>query len=424
LEKRDLVHKNLENPAQEHPASPTEETSYIEPPASNSQRTFLRSSTKNNVATEVPGIDQELKNRAKQLIEPKSMPPLPLATNNDEPRFASVAPANSIKFVPPTQEADELELSPLSMNRQVIEQQPVATSSEKAPVVNNPYRSSFSSDKKFAPTVKEYSITEKNVTRNDSHNPPRVGVPFVVFMLLLFYASIVTLLCVHLYLESWVGNPQELESLPDIVPVIKDGQTVYHLVPEGRKLPAGHLLSLHESRRFGNIEVTAVKVTYGPVEFEHRQADSHKQNVAGKPAYKLWLEVKNVSTDQTFAPLDRQLLLMKVADKNHPDRLRSNHFLSAVTDRLNLDEHLLVYNLPKTSNLKFKDHQDDDILKPGVTQTIYIPVEPVASMTTPTEMIWRVQLRKGYHPQTHHGVTTLVEIKFNTRDVVIEQPVG
>ena len=33
------------------------------------------------------------------------------------------------------------------------------------------------------------------------------------------------------------------------------------------------------------------------------------------------------------------------------------------------------------------------------------------------DLVWRVQIRKGYHPQSLRGVTTLIDVQFNSQDI-------
>jgi hypothetical protein len=415
---------------------------------------------------ESPAIDPALMAKAKQMIQPpaaeaKSPPKAkpPVAAKPISPPASAVPPA------PPAAETTVFPGFP-SFDADPVEEAPgagfgfpdfAATTSEpeatgfhimdatpapQAPVT--PAKAVVSSPKPVAkekppaPAVKsvaaEKVVAEKAVQKpaaktsakatkkQDDEEPAKnTGVPFIVFIVMLVYSSLITLYCVHLYIEGWTGNPKELESLPDIKPEIKEGEVVYKLVPEGRKVPAGHTLELGQSRRFGNILVSPKKVTYGAVKFDHYSGDAKKTYPASDPALKLWVEFKNVSENQIFAPIDRELLLTRVPDRSNPKWLRSNQFLAQSKERSSPGKQLLMYDLPVSSDWNFHDVPEALVLKPGESKSVYLPSVPVELDQQTGRMVWRMQIRKGYDPKTRHGVTTLVEVVFNANSVTRDE---
>ena len=50
-------------------------------------------------------------------------------------------------------------------------------------------------------------------------------------------------------------------------------------------------------------------------------------------------------------------------------------------------------------------------LAPGESRETYIPAEEVVELADGPWM-WPVQFRKGYHPNSFRGVTTLIDVRF------------
>ena len=239
-----------------------------------------------------------------------------------------------------------------------------------------------------------------------------------LFIIVLSYASAITLICAILIMQSFQAKKHDLESLPDLKPPMKDDEIAYRLVPEAAKLPPGHTLKLGESRRFGNVRVTPTKVVYEPLEFTHYSPTSDKTRVASKPVMKLWLKFENVSKDQKFAPLDRKLMLMRIVDPKRREYMRSNQFLCPADSKGDLDKTSLLYNLEMVGDWDFAGVKDDPVLSPGETLDIYLPSSEEAYDKMDGEITWRVQFRKGYNPKSKRGVTTLIEVIFDKKQVI------
>jgi CRISPR/Cas system CSM-associated protein Csm4 (group 5 of RAMP superfamily) len=59
-------------------------------------------------------------------------------------------------------------------------------------------------------------------------------------------------------------------------------------------------------------------------------------------------------------------------------------------------------------------------LEPGEKLETFIPSDEEATSLS-GDLVWRVQFRKGYNPSSKRGVTTLIDVRFNSRDVKDER---
>lgn len=240
----------------------------------------------------------------------------------------------------------------------------------------------------------------------------------ILLVMLASYASAITIGLVYVLLFGPKPQSNQLESLPDIQPL--PGQK-FQIIPVEAELPPGHTLELGgEGERFGNVFVKPLRVTRGPVEFQYFQAGATEvTREPTRPVLKLWLEFRNVSSNQVFSPLDLRLLSWEFTRDSDMRRF-SNQFVRPVdTDR----EH---------PNLVFTmTHSPDDpwdivgqnvgtVLKPDETCVMFIPTEAENLETLNGDLIWRVQFRKGFHPETLHGVTTLIDVRFDSEQIESE----
>ena len=228
-------------------------------------------------------------------------------------------------------------------------------------------------------------------------------------LILISYASAVTLGFLYL-LYYGATNPagHGLESLPDVVPKKTSGISI---AKETASLPAGHELQVGDSRRFGNIEVSVLKVTRGPIHFQHF-SDSSKSRLPTAPVLKLWLRFKNVSTNQEIAPLDDQLLFRRFG-KNRFE-YRSNQFVRLASQQKDPDaKRIIAFDHIIGSGWDLADLPLDKPLKPGESHDYYVPTCENDLDILTGELVWRVHIRKGYSSRGN-GVTTLFEVRFNS----------
>ncbi|MBA3313885.1 MAG: hypothetical protein H0T47_11460 [Planctomycetaceae bacterium] len=234
--------------------------------------------------------------------------------------------------------------------------------------------------------------------------PAAGGISRGTFLAVTIYASAITAVCLGLAYFLLTNRQHQLESLPDVVPPMNDDGTLTRvLVPPGAKLPSGHVLSLGESRRFGDLRVTPIKVTREPLEFVHFQ--SEEQREAAGDVLKLWLKLENVG-EKSFAPLDENLLFYRTFDTAGGSRLKANNFVTTA-DR-STDDLIPIFDHPIGSDWDLAGQNLGATLEPGASIDTYVPTETdVSDPSGP--LVWRIHLRKGIAPNGW-GVTTLVEV--------------
>lgn len=231
------------------------------------------------------------------------------------------------------------------------------------------------------------------------------GVPRRLFMMVVGYAVAVTLALIWLYLTR--GRRHPLESLPDIAPKQQG-----YLIPEDTSLPYGHTLKLGQTGRYGSLEITPLKVTRGPATVAFvDNGDSFRTEGA---VLKLWLRIRNVSAEQTVQPFGRRLHLMRGHPKGR-SREAANTFVCRADDRTKEGDLILPYNL--RTDLKLKGQQLERKLKPGEEYTTYIATAEEGLDRLQGKLVWRVHFRKGYNPDSGHGVTTLIDVVFDSAEI-------
>lgn len=245
-------------------------------------------------------------------------------------------------------------------------------------------------------------------------------VPRQHFILVAGYASAVTLALLYLLLVGLTSKPHFLESLPDLVPEIrKDGAVGMPRVLPHFDLPPGHELKLGESQRFGNVVVTPVKVTRGPLRFVHAYGNKNAALPQSGPVLKLWLKLENVSKTQEFPPLDRTLVYRRIYDPKLQADFALPFLCPEAERKAENGEHFLVYDMPEFSEFLLEGQQIDRWLTPGESYETYIPSQDnLTQLSGP--WVWRVLLRKGLNPQSGRGVTTLFDVKFSADQITAE----
>lgn len=251
------------------------------------------------------------------------------------------------------------------------------------------------------------------------------GVSPLLFKVTLSYASAMTIACAYLIyqlLSVGTAASNNLESLPDKAPprATKGKTTSLQFIPPEAPMPWGHTLALGESQRFGSLRLTPLRVTRGALEFVHYDENSKAKRDAAGPVLKLYLRMENVSDDQEFPPLDRDLVFGREADKKDFGLFLSNNWVCKVSEKKRAGQRLLVYDLPIGGAWNLKGQDLDRELKPGETMETYIPTAAEEIDTLTGQLVWRVHFRKGYNPQSLRGVTTVVEVVFDSDQIEIE----
>ena len=230
---------------------------------------------------------------------------------------------------------------------------------------------------------------------------------------LISYAS-ATLVLIYLLLTMSTAKPHQLESLPDVEP-LPDGVSMELVIP-GADMPPGHTLKLGGSQRFGNILVEPLRVTREPVEFAHFSGESGRGagKPGTKPVLKLWVRFSNVSSDQTIAPLDADLLFARLL--RNSGRIRANQFVCRASDKTEDGDQVLVFDHPPTSEWDLIGQQLGTPLAPGESVEMFVPTEESGLDALTGQLIWRVHFRKGYSPKGY-GVTTVFEVAFDSSQI-------
>ena len=232
----------------------------------------------------------------------------------------------------------------------------------------------------------------------------------VLLLIIGSYASLITIYAIYLTL---MGRTHQLESLPDLKTVQQQGGRAVVPRPEN-DLPKGHELKIGQSQRYGNIRVTPLRVTRGPIKFVHFTNDPDQKRDPSLDVLKLWLKFENVSAEQTITPIDPTLMYFQ---KGHSPVISYN-VIFRQEDRKKQDG-LFFYNYvrPVESEWQIVGQDANRALLPHENYETFIPSqEQIEDLTG--DVIWRVHFRKGYGPQTGNGVTTLIDVRFNSNDVV------
>ncbi len=289
----------------------------------------------------------------------------------------------------------------------------VTATSEETPVANaeTPHEMESSPHEELSSAIVSDSAVLSAPTVTKPADKDHITVSKSAILLLFSYSSAITLGFLYLlYYGSANKSDYGLESLPDVVPQKKKTASI-SVYKETAEMPAGHDLQIGDSQRFGNIEVTVLKVTRGSVQFRHF-ADANKSRLPSAPVLKLWLRFKNVSQDQEIAPLDDQLLFTR-AGKNRFS-YRSNQFVVRAEQKANRDaKRIIAFDHIIGSGWDLANLPLDKPLQPGKSRDYYVPTCENDLDILTGELVWRVHIRKGYSSRGN-GVTTLFEVRFNS----------
>jgi|GEM_PF-1536379 hypothetical protein len=256
-------------------------------------------------------------------------------------------------------------------------------------------------------------VGEKPISDTGGYSRRSRGPSPKVFQILVSYSILITIAFLYLFFSFFQAKPHQLESLPDIAPA-EEGE--FRLIRENASLAPGHTLQIGETQRFGNIEVTPLGVVRGSLEFEHFQGALGNDVPPTRPVYKLKLKIKNVSDDQVFAPLDTDLLALREHDPKDYDRVYANSWVCKASNLGNRENRVLMYNHPPTSEFDIKGFIARP-LTPGEEVETFLPTVEEGLGVLEGNLVWRFLIRKGFHPSTMNGVTTLVEVSFSSDSI-------
>jgi hypothetical protein len=273
-----------------------------------------------------------------------------------------------------------------------------------------------------APAPAPVALPDTTVTQEvagfvENESASRQKFLFLLLIIVGSYASAVTIVLVYMLIR---GQASALESLPDLVPVVgKNGELSWTYSPPMNDVAPGHVLELGQSRRFGNVKVTPLKVTRGIVQFEHYSGEARLARNPTEPVLKLWVRFENVSRDQTFAPLDPHVLF-KRNSINLGQKIQANAFVTREAERKKGKSLFYIFDMPVLSEFRMVGQNLNRSLEPGESVETFIPSEEEARDLN-GDLVWRFQFRKGYHPTSKRGVTTLIDVRFNSDQITDER---
>lgn len=233
------------------------------------------------------------------------------------------------------------------------------------------------------------------------------------------YAIAITLLMIFCLMTGRLklfGNAA-LESLPDIRPL---DSNEFRKVPDGTPVPEGHVLKLGESRRFGDVVLTPVKVTREPLMFEQFQTKAPATTLTTDPVLKLWLRFENRSGSYAFPPFDAGLMSHRTPRFSTDESTIVNSMLNVSSPGTSSPVRVLNFLQTMDNAFVIVGQQSGKVILPEETFETFIACsEEIQYITaTPeTGYTWRVQFRKGVHESSGHGVTTLVDVLFSEADI-------
>eukprot|EP00913_Durusdinium_trenchii_P035301 g33031.t1 len=242
--------------------------------------------------------------------------------------------------------------------------------------------------------------------------PSTNGTPVVSRLLFLIVAGYASAITIALIVVWFYYQRSKQLNLPDVVPKqTADGKISFNYYAEDAPMPSGHRLRLGETQRFGYLEITPLKVTQGPVLI----ADEYGEDPSS-PVLKLWLKIRNVSDNQTFAPFGRTLARTRSRQHN-----RANVFVCRADQKRRDGDKIFMYDLEvDETQISLKGQNIDRALKPGESYETFLATDEDGIESLTGDLVWRVHVRKGYNPVSKWGITTLFEINFHRDQVKTE----
>ena len=268
-----------------------------------------------------------------------------------------------------------------------------------------------SSDKSSEPRRTSARITSRVSGSGQSASASRQS---GLAMLLVVVGSYASLLTIYVIYHAFFHRTHQLESLPDLETVQQLGGRLVIPLPESN-LPPGHMLKLGESRRYGDIRVTPLRVARGPMNFSHYTRNAALIRSPSKPVLKLWLKFENVSDQASITPIDPRLMYFQ---RESEKLIAFNVIFPAVEQKSKNGRRFYHFDqLPIESEWQIVGQETKRELLPSESFETFIPSqEGIEGLSG--AVVWRVHFRKGYGPKTGNGVTTLIDVRFNTDEIL------
>jgi hypothetical protein len=346
--------------------------------------------------------DQTVMMTASEANETAELPEDPAATFGDE----TVSDMTVVEPEPPVEPAQLLVPEPALESTSELKP---ATQSEStsAPSTTKPTAVEQKSAEKPAPEKRQAAPVEKKSSSAVN------GYAIAITLLLIF--------CLMTGRLKLFGNAA-LESLPDIRPL---DSNEFRRVPDGTPVPEGHVLKLGESRRFGDVVLTPVKVTREPLMFEQFQTKAPATTLTTDPVLKLWLRFENRSGSYAFPPFDSGLMSHRTPRFSTDDSTIVNSMLNVSSPATSSPVRVLNFLQTMDNAFVIVGQQSGKVIIPEETLETFVASSEDIQYITPTAetgYTWRVQFRKGVHESSGHGVTTLVDVLFSEADITEAAP--
>lgn len=245
------------------------------------------------------------------------------------------------------------------------------------------------------------------------------------FSIVAGYAAALTILFLLLLLTGRISlsGQHPLESLPDIEPLKTGEFKDYKREVDGKQvdvtLPPLHDLKLGESRRFGDVVLTPIRVTREVVSAKNpNRPRAEPEAKSSGPVLKLWFELRNVSDDSSFAPWDLALMCHRYPEFSNDPDTRANSWLR--TEGNSTETRVLNFLHNPESEYQLIGQNSGKVLSPGESVESFVACSEDIQHV-PTDSVhsfrWRIQIRKGVNRTSGNGVTTLVDVTFKSDEV-------
>jgi hypothetical protein len=245
-------------------------------------------------------------------------------------------------------------------------------------------------------TDRETGISE---SASDDDHLAETRLPWTL-LLFMSYSSAVTL---ALTWVLWTGRSfRSAETPPASAPATEvesvartgDAAALAPLPP----LPAANVVKLGETVRLGDLEATPLEIRKKSLQLV-RSIEPSKWRREKSPALVLRLRLKNISADQTFAPMESRFLREQTAAVDRS---------SIVTSQ---GKSINLFPLAVDSEWSIVG-QEFSSLEPGESVETIIASEPGAADQLSDDTTWRVRVRTGPYR------TDVLGVRFNKSDVM------
>ena len=241
------------------------------------------------------------------------------------------------------------------------------------------------------------------------------------FSIVVGYAVAMTLLFLALLAMGRISlfGAHPLESLPDIRP-LQSNEFQRVQIDAAVGLPGSHQLKLGESQRFGDVILTAERVTREPVRFVHMSTGAEEPDMATGPVLKLWLRMENASSSVAFPPYELGLMCSRSPGEGTDDNTSANSWLMATQSDSGSSQRILNLLHSSESSFDLVGQNSRKVLQPGESMETFVACDRrIAEVKedSVSSFRWRIQIRKGVHQPSGHGVTTLVDVSFRPGDI-------